>query len=71
VGTVKVLDPPYTLNNGILRDADGIEIKFRKVAQKKGLTANPKHDPQYSSSNSESAEDSANEELIKDGCHRF
>jgi hypothetical protein len=71
VGTVEGLDPAYTLDNGILRDADGIEIKFRKVAQKKGLRENPKHDPEYHSSSSDSSEDSANEELIKDGCHRF
>lgn len=71
VGSVEGLDPPYTLEDGVLRDADGIEIKFRQVAQKKTSRANPKDAVESSGSKSEGAEDSADEELIKDGCHRF
>ena len=80
VWSVKALDPPYTLEDGVLRDADGIEIQFRQVAQKKGSRACPKEDAE-SGSKSEGEEDSvdeelveedsADEELIKDGCHRF
>jgi hypothetical protein len=69
--SVEGLDPPYTLEDGVLRDADGVEITFRHAAQKKGSGANPKDVADSSQSKSDGAGDSADEELIKDGCHRF